>query len=416
MHKREAAPDFRDRGLAALRRGVDGNTVLDQGLTVSHHKTLRVQIRDRSVLVGTSSLPGVSGNVDNPIEELILRARNNIFEEELFHEINREARTLACQVVYSLDNVIHVPSLDDGEVLIDMVPLSSGLTQSGVSSGEEDKLAESIALSLRILLSYAHRQNLRRRSQLPPPLTERKPPRVIYAILRPILTYLQHQSALTATRRSLRVMLRPFVAAGLRCDFDVATLSSLKPMTLVEVNTDPGKAQVETLIDALNRPLESSVTITLPALTKLDVRIRTHLYPPTLGTDYIVTANATAPPSIPSTINFTSASDFEEHLLHLFTLDIVTTIVNFPPAGNAEIQSDTWLATDAHSGELTKSFSDLGKSKRMVISVLRDKLEIKWGWMNGKPEQGSYVWDEDRVDLKTLQKIVEEVGVYATKK
>ncbi|KAI9868551.1 MAG: RNA polymerase II mediator complex subunit [Pleopsidium flavum] len=419
----EAAPEFRDRGLAALRRGGDGNMILDQGIIASHPKAVRIRIKEKDVIVGTSSLPSISADVDGQIEDLILRARNNIFEEELFHEINREARTLASQGVRSIDNIIHLPWLDDRQILIDVVPLEYNPAQPGAFTGAESDLAESIALSLRILQSYAHRQNLRRRSQLPPPLTERKPPRAIYAILRPILTYLQHQSALASMRSFLSTLMRPLLAAGLKSDFFSITLPTLNLSTLTEANAKSSKATVEVLIEDLVRPLESSTTVTLSASTKLQIKVRTHLYPPVLGTEYNVTTTASPSGidvSIPSNMHFTSKFDLEDHILHLATLDTVNTISTFPmnnAVDSAELDGELWLATDPHCGELTKSFSSLGRSKRMAISIDRNKLEIKWGWLNGKPEEGRCIWDVGDGDgVKSLGEVVAEAGRYEVKK
>ena len=375
-------------------------------------------------MVSTSSLPHVSADADIAIEELILRARNNIFEEELFHELSREARTLASQGVHRIDNVIHIPSSSERTVLIDLVPCSGEPPQPGLSSDGKDEMAESIALSLRILLSYAHRQNLRRRSQLPPPLTERKPPRLKYAILRPILTYLQHQSASAALRTFLSGMAQPLLAAGLTCDFTAKALDSLNPSAITESRSSSGKATVDALIETLTRPLVSSATITLPASTKLDIKVRTHLYPPTFGTEYIVTTTAftsSSHLSDPPTVPFSSKSDLQEYILHLLTLDLATAISAFPSptdADDTKSEAEPWRVTDAHSGELTKSFGNLGRSKRMVVSVELDKLEIRWGWMNGKPEAGRYIWDRntDEGNRKTLREVVDEVGRYSNKK
>lgn len=377
------------------------------------------------MLVSSSSLPHVSADTDFTIEELILRARNNIFEEELFHELGREARTLASQGVHSIDNVIYIPSSNNREVLIDIVALSDEPVQPSTSTPGNHDLAESIALSLRILLSYAHRQNLRRRSQLPPPLTERKPPRLVYAILRPILTYIQHQSALTAVPDFLNAIMQPLLAAGLTCESGVNRLTSLNLSTTTDVHLQSGKSTVDSLIESLTRPLVSSVTATLQASTKLAIQIRTHLYPPTFGTEYVVTATPSSSHSNhsePQTITFTSTSDFGEYLLHLFTVDTVTAISTFPSppdADDANSKAEPWLVTDVHSGELTKSFSSVGRSKRMVVSVEQDKLEVRWGWMNGKPEAGRYVWDRATVEKeegrKTLREVVDEAGRYRRK-
>jgi len=397
---------------------------LDQGITASHPKAVRVRIKEKDMIVGTSSLPNIAADADIPIEDLILRARNNIFEEELFHEINREARTLASQGVCSIDNIIHLPTLDDRQILVDVVRLDYKPPQPGIITGGDDELAELIALSLRILLSNAHRRNLLRRSQLPPPLTERKPPRTTYAILRPILTYLQHQSALTSLSSFLGTMMQALSAAGLQSNLFSVTLSSLDLSIVGEANANSSKPTVEALIEILTRPLESSTTVTLPASSKLQIKTRTHLYPPMVGTEYNVTTTASPSGldvSVPSNIHFNSKSDLLDYILHLLTLDIVTAISNFPATSavdSAESNGEPWLATDPHSGELTKSFGNLGRSKRMLVGVSQTKLEAKWGWMNGKPEEGRYAWDGDGdgEGLKTLEEVVDEAGRYEVRK
>lgn len=56
----------------------------------------------------------------------------------------------------------------------------------------------------------------------------------------------------------------------------------------------------------------------------------------------------------------------------------------------------------------------------MVVSVGQNKLEVRWGWMNGKPEAGRYVWekanDEKEGGRKTLGEVVDEAGRYRSKK
>jgi hypothetical protein len=192
-----AAADFRDRSLAALRRGVNGRIVLDQALSSASARdgkprALRVRIGRRGTsssssskgrpliaIVGSSSAPmststtatassssalssevrkennhkdndisddhrrnnsevakGGSGgdsvanhddelqsdnNADRshdnaaaaasfpPVEDLIVQARNAIFEEELFHELAREARTLTNRGVRTRDATIMLP-------------------------------------------------------------------------------------------------------------------------------------------------------------------------------------------------------------------------------------------------------------------------------------------------------------------
>ena len=204
-----AAPTFRDRGLAALRSDpVTGCIDLDTGTLSGSPSTIRVRIQQRktgkliAVSVALDDSVDENGEESQSIEAAILAARNSLYDEELHHELHREARTMLNRGVKCKSEVIVLPLKGDREVLIDLVPTTDFTADvkntdiaNGVGRDEVDatdvKLATTIALSARMLLSRAHRQNLERRAKPPPPLTEKKLPRHIYSILRPILTELE---------------------------------------------------------------------------------------------------------------------------------------------------------------------------------------------------------------------------------
>ena len=90
-------------------------------------------------------MPNVLTDTEPTVEDLILRARNTIYEEELFHEITREARVLANQGVRNSVSMIQLPTSKDQQITIDLVPLDQVLPQTeGMKSNIH---AESIAVS-----------------------------------------------------------------------------------------------------------------------------------------------------------------------------------------------------------------------------------------------------------------------------
>ncbi|KAI9721083.1 MAG: hypothetical protein M1812_002564 [Candelaria pacifica] len=395
----EAAAEFKDRGLAALRRSTDGNITLDQGLSSSQPKVVRVRIQRNDTVIGTSTVSNVLNDAEPSVEDLILRARNTIFEEELFHEITREARVLANQGVRNPGSTIQIPTAEDQIVLIDRVPLDEALPDG--ENTTSNNLAESIALSLRILLSHAHRQTLRRRSQLPPPITERKRPTPIQAILRPILSHLQHTTALSTLAHFFTTLTLPLHSASL--PFTTSTTSAFSAQILshaVEVTAKSSSPIVESLVETLSRPLESTTTITLPCSTTLTLKTRTHL-----GTTYELVSPSSSMLSadLPPSMHFTSPSELRSYIVYVLTISLVSLIASYTPFSSPKSPSKEVTATvtgevdwipSLQVGELTKAFNKFGRNKLLIVEVESGKLGLRWGWVDGKGENGTFIWDQ----------------------
>ncbi|KAI9782781.1 MAG: RNA polymerase II mediator complex subunit [Candelina submexicana] len=418
-----AAAEFKDRGLAALRRAGDGSITLDQGLSSSQPKAVRVRVQKYDTIIGTSTLPNIHTETEPSVEDLILRARNTIFEEELFHEITREARVLANQGVRNPGSTIQIPTSEHQSVLVDLVQLDEALPQANITTS--NTLAESIALSLRILLSYAHRQALRRRSQLPPPITERKRPIPVHAILRPILSHLQHTASLSTLTDFLATLSHPVHSASLSftttTTTTTTTVSSLLDLSKsAKATAKPQSPTVETLVETLSRPLESTTTITLPSSTTVTLKMRTHL-----GTTY----ELTSPPSsmlsadLPPSMHFTSPSELRSYILYIVTLSLVSLVASYSPSASPESPNKDVAIIDGGEigwdpslqvGELTKAFNKFGRSKLLIVEVGLEKLGLRWGWIDGKGENGAFDWKgkdgEPEKEKRDFRDVVQEAG------
>ncbi|OAX84339.1 hypothetical protein ACJ72_01282 [Emergomyces africanus] len=328
----EATPTFRDRGLAALRRDNGGDLTLDRGLQASIPRSLRVRVQQDGEIVGISKLISLELAADNnnTIESRIRLARDALYEEELFHEINREARTLLQHGIESKHNLIQFQANDNQRIIIDMVSLDEG-NASDLNQEEhvEDALAETVAQSLRLLLSHAHRQNYRHRTQTPPPITAKRRPNPEYSLLQPIVRYLQHKSALRWLKSLLDTITRTLQLAGLKCKYNIAPflsvqLPSINKPTLPrsEPETPPF---VERLVGSFLTPLESIVTGTfLSPTSSFKIRIVTNVGPNALGTEYEIATNMTSGACAKSRISrFGLYDDLQQLLLHVFTMDLV---------------------------------------------------------------------------------------------
>ncbi|KAI9782595.1 MAG: RNA polymerase II mediator complex subunit [Geoglossum umbratile] len=431
----EAAAGFRERGLAALRRGEDGNITLDQGIASSRIKTVRVRIRRSKAITGASAIPDQPKPEDSTsIENLILQARNSVYEEELFYELSREARQLANQGVRTIDDTIVLSIGETTQILIDLIPIDEAastdseqlLPPSDTSDGD---IAQGIALALRILLSYAHRVNLKRRSQLPPPI-DRKRPIPPHFILHPILAHLLHQQALRALKCLLDSLVAPAVAAGLQASYSLSTYTNCTspaqppmPMATQKARNIATTTPADAVVDRFKDRLESTATIHFPGNQTLVLETHTALHIPILGTEYVITtkpanqstAPTPTPPNIegtngktqtplPSTVRFNSLNEITLYLSWTLSRSIAEQIRLLTPATDpATTTTPTTLPDQAGweplggqrgmTTELQKSFPQRAHIRRVKVEAVPGKLTLRWGDTNGKDGANVHVWE-----------------------
>lgn len=339
-----------------------------------------------------------------PVVKLLLQARDSIYDEELHHELHREARNYASQGVRSIDSKILIPYEIGKEIEIDLVS-----TMDEESSLSEDAMCKAIALSLRILLSSAHHQNLRQRSQIPSPLREGKTPRLVYAILRPILENLQHRSQIEMTRVFLDQVAKTLAKASLILNIEEAKTNY--HFVNRSTNTNQENLPVtDNLVRALTAPLESSTIVFLPSqLTTLKIETQTGLQPPLLGSDYRCTVLKSDPGSLvaktPASMHFSNLEALENHVLHLVELDLVS-LVSLVSDKNI---GDEWEVTSLHACQLSRELKRSGNSQKMAISIRKNQLQLDWQCRReGFKTEGTEIWDESSMEVKGL---VEVIGV-----
>lgn len=306
----ESAPTFRERGLVALRRGADGRIVLDQGAASTRPCAVKVSVYKDDVLLGSSKIdrPTSLSQSSESIVDKIIRARNSLFEEELFYELQREARVLAHYGVRAATSAIHFDMDDGTSYQIEHLDLLSEANNGPAEENDADTemtnstsdsqslLANAIATSLRLLLLHAHSQNLARRSAIPAPITPSKHKTEEYQLLRPILAHLQHSHICSNLHTLFSNTVKIFQAAKLSADFSSSRLTSMddarSPTTHATTpNTPPqSKSPSTALINSLLPPLESSLTLHLPDTSTISLRIRTALAEPSLGTEILFRA------------------------------------------------------------------------------------------------------------------------------
>ncbi len=379
-----AHPDFRDRGLAALRRDEEGNVELDRGV-LSTNRVLRIRILDSGKPTSThgkvfeQTFDSTQASDSTPVETLILNARNSIFDEELHYELHREARKYANQGIRCIGDKILLPSKNEEQIEIDLV--SSSDRESPSSS--EEIVSNFIAISLRILLSHAHRENLRRRSKPPQQITEGETPRPVYSILKPIVENLQHRSTLQLMQGFFNQLIRILSAAGLKLRVEEPT----SPYKLT--GSIPSASTTESLINTFADPLRSAFTIHLPSdLTIIKLETITSFQPPQSGTQFLSSLlsfpSGSTISTMPPTISTSSLAHIKDTFLHFVKLDILQIIASPNPG------VDGWKVSSAEAG-LIRRTSDDGAQDRIVLDLEEDFLNLDWS-RSGKVE-GRRCWN-----------------------
>lgn len=384
----EAYADFRDRGLAALRRDTDGNISLDRGLRSFGDQTIQVRILQHGKPIASSTKGSNGTSEDDSVTKEILKARNSIFDEELHHELHREARNLVNQGVRCIGDRVLLPYENNKQIEIDLVSLEDEEDLETLAG--DSTIADAIVLSLRILLSHAHRQNLHRRSQIPPPLRETKSHRPPYALLKPVIEHLQHQSQLASLQHFLKNLHKTLSAAQLPFSFSPPT----PPHNFAALSTtsnNPSNSMVDTLLQSLTSPLHSTTTLHLPTIpTTAIIDTHTTLLPPHHSTTYTLTIHASPPSTtlaaFPTPTHLTALSALTEHILHTLTLSILQhTVSAFP----------NWHAPPTfHSSTLSRTKEKSQSADKASVGLTGESLSLKW-WRGAGGEWSAVGWYAD---------------------
>jgi mediator of RNA polymerase II transcription subunit 17 len=259
---RESVALFAERGIVTFKADEEGTISLSQSVK-SEPKVVRVRVSRKGSIVGGSSTlaPRPDPESKTPLESLVHEARDALFEEELFHEIRVETRSLLSLGVKLRDRTIHIPSAPQAEIadaadeiLIDVVPVDQ--VPAAGQDTSSDELAQSLALSLRLLLSHLHRSRLRRRTSKPPPIVENRRPGPASTILRPLMMTLQHQYASWRLKDTFEDVISVLGRAGFKLELDHQHIPKSR-------NTPP--AIGNGVFDRQSLPIISTVSIPLPS-------------------------------------------------------------------------------------------------------------------------------------------------------
>ncbi|KAH7312018.1 subunit 17 of mediator complex-domain-containing protein [Rhexocercosporidium sp. MPI-PUGE-AT-0058] len=381
----ESSPAFKGRSLAALKRNPDGTISLDQGLADAEPKTLRVRIEVDGTFTGSSTLPKAAPQ-DSPVEALILQARNTIFSEELWQELNRESRIL--QPVQSKDSTLIYQLTDTKTMVLDLVPLEEEPVQS---TGPDDAIAEGIFLALNILLSFAHRQAHRKRTQPPPPIVIEKRTTPPLNLFRPFITRAKHQDTISKLRDILRPLHRVLSSLYLEHPPSYSQIPTVWPL-------QPNLTIAERTVLALTERLEVTATLTITPTTTITIKAQTHSQP-TIFPQFVLSVSPPDSPlhtTCPPPTRLDSIPALQEYLYYATSCTLASIFVPSPQApleNQSQSLSSTWTQTTTPS-ILTTSLPPTSKTKQLAFTIRstpqtsskggsRTILRVQWEWARG---------------------------------
>ncbi|VUC30343.1 unnamed protein product [Clonostachys rosea] len=285
----ESAPEFKNNGLAPMRRGDDGSVQLDCGRLGGVSERIVVTYERDGKVVGRSSIPAQTDQ-SAPLEKRVLEARNTLFSQELWHELNREARNLAAYDVRPEGSSLTCKLDESTKLRIDLATLDS--TPSTSEESPDQNVAETISQVLHLLLCYSHTQNELGRTRPIPPHLPRSRGQQIYPLLRPIIARALHLQGVKSSSKYIGTLVQCLKNAGIKASF---SLHTPPPFTL---QSQPNLANQPSPPNLLIRHLLNSTNYTLKLTllpdVSLTIRSRTAFFPFTSTYFYVI-----VPPSSP---------------------------------------------------------------------------------------------------------------------
>ncbi|UNI13795.1 RNA polymerase II mediator complex subunit [Purpureocillium takamizusanense] len=270
----EAAAEFKNNGLAPMRRSEDGSIELDLGRLGGVSEGLVVTYEKDDKIVGRS-VPWRRSPDDPLLESRVLESRNTIFSQELWHELTREARTLAAYDVRLQGSRLTCKVDESSKITIELLPLEA--CPSPDDSLAENGTTEMTLLSLHILLSYAHRYNELMRTRPIPPHVSRARGQQTYALLRPIIARLKSNISIRACTEYVGDLVGALQKAGLPSSFTLRT----PQLSMIESGASGPNQQsgAQTLVRNMLQPLEFTVKVVILDDMSFTIRGRTLLFP-----------------------------------------------------------------------------------------------------------------------------------------
>ena len=398
----EAAPEFKNVSSAPMRRADDGRVNLENG-TAGQSQRFLVTIERDGAIVGRSSLPRFTPE-SAPLDEHVLEARNSVFSQELWHEINREGRTLLASHVRLEKSAVSLRLDKETTVVFTLEDLRDYESDLGrLEPKPQDSLAESISSGLQILLSYAHQQNNLLRSQPTPPFATQNRNTHVYWLLRPIIAYLSHEEVVRKAVRFMSDLTDILHSAGIT----TASYTFAEPPTSFNLATASRRtSSSESLCASLLSPREFTFELTITPDTRISVRGRTllspitqqyriQLSPPVTPQQNEQTAVNRLQDMFPPSENYPDLREvtyyIQQAVARVLALGAEELIRGIPPTAPSESGSQRWRRT-INGRTVCQSDNPIHSIR---FDVCRAKSAERWDELDEPPEEPADIAEGD---------------------
>ncbi|OHE96621.1 RNA polymerase II mediator complex component SRB4 [Colletotrichum orchidophilum] len=268
----------RNSSLAPLRRGDDGAALLQHGRVGSGCQRLAITVSRSGEISGRLAV-GTSVPDSALLPDRVLEARNTIFAQELWHELHREAHSLASYGVRADNNSINFKPSSGPSLTLELETLEDSAATVGTSP--DNVLAEATQLGLHILLSHAHRLNELQRLRPTPPTQRRNQTQNQYHLLRPIIAKILYDRSIKQATCFAGDLTRVLRRGGVHAaSFTLHT----PPYPTADLRNTSGGASnrpnaSQALTNMLTSPADFQIELTLTPTSRLQIRGRTFLLP-----------------------------------------------------------------------------------------------------------------------------------------
>ncbi|CAK3817126.1 RNA polymerase II mediator complex component SRB4 like [Lecanosticta acicola] len=199
---------FAGRNLAALVGDSEGAVSLERGIG-TRPKAVRALVKKGAQVVGSSRLPTLSDDDETTLEARIRHARDSVYDEELYHEMIRETRSLTSLGLSMKGSAITFATGVDEAYTMDLELISldedNSLPLDALHSA--DALAQATLVTARLLLGQKHREKMHKKQEIPPPISDKQDNKQDdVSIMRPLVQLLKHHSTLSRLNTYLNSM------------------------------------------------------------------------------------------------------------------------------------------------------------------------------------------------------------------
>lgn len=267
----ESSPQYRNKGISILRQDANGDLILPGQISEQQQKVLSITVRRKGLVTGHFRCIRDETTTAHSIEKGLRRARDSLFQEELFNEASKEARGIANMGVKARSSSVEFDISPECSVALN----HSSQPFVHFSSSQPDKdLASFVSNNLQLMLIAEHQQRHTLRSQHKPlPLTLNQRPSADYALLRPVIAHLRHHSAISPLLRVIKAYRLSLNQAGISC------------LSVSEKNDHSNLQNLS--LQVLRRAVSSELTFNLPTQKSLRFKAETYLAAPLFGTQFL---------------------------------------------------------------------------------------------------------------------------------